>query len=201
MLLKNNNIIITKKTVFFFFYVYYLLFSFIYGLKINQNQIFIYIFSTKLLYCLTFLKYNSISYLNTLVDIVVVDHISSVANNRFELSYIFWNTAFEYRLGIKLFTDGLKSIYSIGNFYKSSLWLEREIWDMFGIKFLFHIGLRRILTDYGFKGYPLRKDFPLLGYVDVYYDDSIQAIKVVPLELSQNLRFFKFENPWNKWYN
>jgi NADH:ubiquinone oxidoreductase subunit C len=66
---------------------------------------------------------------------------------------------------------------------------------MYGIKFLFHIGLRRILTDYGFKGYPLRKDFPLSGYVDIYYDDSIQSIKVVPLELTQSLRFFKFENP------
>jgi NADH:ubiquinone oxidoreductase subunit C len=66
---------------------------------------------------------------------------------------------------------------------------------MYGIKFLFHVGLRRILTDYGFKGHPLRKDFPLLGYVDVYYDDSMQSIKVSPLELSQSLRFYKFDNP------
>jgi len=66
---------------------------------------------------------------------------------------------------------------------------------MYGIKFLFHTGLRRILTDYGFKGHPLRKDFPLLGYFEVYYDDSIQLIKVVPVELAQSLRFFKFENP------
>ena len=69
---------------------------------------------------------------------------------------------------------------------------------MFGIKFLFHQGLRRILCDYGFKGHPLRKDFPLSGYVDVSYDDSIQSIKITPLELSQSLRFFKFENPWGK---
>lgn len=66
---------------------------------------------------------------------------------------------------------------------------------MFGIKFLFHYGLRRILTDYGFKGHPLRKDFPLIGYVDVYYDDSIQNIRCTPIELHQHLRFFKFENP------
>jgi NADH:ubiquinone oxidoreductase subunit C len=66
---------------------------------------------------------------------------------------------------------------------------------MFGIKFLFHKGLRRILTDYGFKGYPLRKDFPLLGYVDVFYDDSIQLIKVSPIELAQSIRFYKFDNP------
>jgi len=66
---------------------------------------------------------------------------------------------------------------------------------MFGIKFLFHTNLRRILTDYGFKGHPLRKDFPLVGYVDLYYDDSVQAISISPLELSQNLRFYNFENP------
>jgi len=196
----NLNIIITQKSKYFIIFIYYILFSFIYGIKVNHNNLSIYIFSVKLLYCLTFLKYNSISYFNTLVDIVVVDHVSLIKNNRFEVSYIFWNTLYEYRLSVKLFTDGLKSIYSIGNLYKSSLWLEREVWDMFGIKFLFHIGLRRILTDYGFKGYPLRKDFPLLGYVDVFYDDSIQSIKVVPLELAQNLRFFKFSNPWNKWY-
>jgi len=195
----NLNIIITQKSKYFVIFIYYVLFSFIYGIKVNHNNLSIYIFSIKLLYCLTFLKYNSVSSLNSLVDIVVVDNISNI-KNRFELTYIFWNIIYEYRVGVKLFTDGYQSIYSIGKFYNSALWLEREIWDMFGIKFLFHFGLRRILTDYGFKGHPLRKDFPLLGYVDVYYDDSIQAIRCSPLELSQSLRFFKFENPWNKWY-
>ena len=199
-MIMNTNIIISNKTKYFLIYFFNLLNAYIYGVKVNPNQLYLYVNSTKLLHCLTFLKYNSISNVNSLVDIVVVDNISNV-QSRFELTYIFWNIMYEYRIGVKTFTDGYKAIYSIGNFFNSSLWLEREIWDMFGIKFLFHIGLRRILTDYGFKGYPLRKDFPLLGYVDVYYDDSIQAIKVVPLELSQNLRFFKFENPWNKWYN
>lgn len=195
----TNINVITKKTKYFLIYFLIVINKFIYGIKINQNQINLYILPTKLLYNLTFLKYNSISSLNSLVDIIVVDNIS-LTNTRFELNYIFWNVNYEYRVGIKLFTDGLKAIYSVSNFYKSSIWLEREIWDMFGIKFLFHIGLRRILTDYGFKGHPLRKDFPLLGYVDVYYDDSIQSIKVVPIELSQSLRFYKFESPWNRWY-
>lgn len=191
--------IITKKTKYFLIYLFFMLYSFIYGIKINQNQLYLYVYNNKLLYSLTFLKYNSLSNLSTLVDIVVVDNISSNLY-RFEISYIFWNITYEYRMGVKLFVDGFKSVYTISNFYKSSLWLEREIWDMFGIKFLFHVGLRRILTDYGFKGYPLRKDFPLLGYVDVFYDDSIQAIRCSPIELSQSLRFFKFDNPWNKWY-
>lgn len=198
-MIVNKNIILSNKTKYFLIYFFYILNSYIYGIKVNPNQLYLYINYTKLLHCLTFLKYNSISNLNSLVDIIVVDNISN-SKYRFELTYIFWNIMYEYRIGIKTFTDGYKSIYSIGTFFNSALWLEREIWDMFGLKFLFHFGLRRILTDYGFKGHPLRKDFPLLGYVDVYYDDSIQAIRCSPLELSQSLRFFKFENPWNKWY-
>jgi len=197
-MLNTTNNIITKKTKFFIIFILKILKKFIYGLKVNNNNINIYINPTRLIYILMFLKNNSITNFDKLVDIVVVDNISNI--NRFEINYIFWNMLYEFKFSIKLFTDGLKLIYTISNIYKSAIWLEREIWDMYGIKFLFHIGLRRILTDYGFKGHPMRKDFPLLGYVDVYYDDSIQSIKIAPVELSQSLRFFKFNNPWNKWY-
>lgn len=196
MLVINN--LITNKTKYYSIFLINVIKKWMYGLKINQNQINIYITSTKMLYILNFLKNNTITNFDKLVDIVVVDNISNI--NRFEVTYFFWNMLYEYRFGVKLFTNGFQIVYSISNLYKSALWLEREIWDMYGIKFLFHIGLRRILTDYGFKGHPLRKDFPLLGYVDIYYDDSIQSIKVAPVELAQSLRFFKFENPWNKWY-
>jgi len=196
MIEKNN--LITKKTKYYLLYIKNILKKYIYGIKVNHNQINIFLLGTKLLNILTFLKNNNISNLDKLVDIIVVDNISNL--NRFEINYVFWNMIYEYRFCIKIFTNGNKIIYSINNLYKSALWLEREIWDMYGIKFIFHLGLRRILTDYGFKGHPLRKDFPLLGYVDVYYDDSIQSIKVAPIELAQSLRFFKFENPWNKWY-
>lgn len=194
--MKEN--LLTKKTLFFLIFFKKIIKKFIYGIKINQNQISFYIVGTKLLNILLFLKNNNISNLDKLIDIVVIDNISNI--NRFEINYIFWNILYEYRFNIKIFTNGNNIIYSINNLYKAALWLEREIWDMYGIKFLFHTGLRRILTDYGFKGHPLRKDFPLLGYFEVYYDDSIQLIKVVPVELTQSLRFFKFENPWNKWY-
>ena len=194
--LYNN--LITKKTKFFLIFIKKILKKYIYGVKINQNQLNLYTLGINMLHLLTFLKNNNIANFDKLVDIVVVDNISNL--NRFEVNYIFWNMLYEYRFSIKIFTDGIKIIYSVNNFYKSALWLEREIWDMYGIKFLFQVGLRRVLTDYGFKGHPLRKDFPLLGYVDVYYDDSIQSIKVAPVELAQSLRFFKFENPWNKWY-
>lgn len=196
--MEEGKKILTKKTVFFLIFLKKLIKKFIYGIKINQNQISFYIIGVKLLNILTFLKNNNISNFDKLIDIVVVDNISHI--NRFEINYIFWNILYEYRFNLKIYTNGINIIYSINNLYKSALWLEREIWDMYGIKFLFHTGLRRILTDYGFKGHPLRKDFPLLGYFEVYYDDSIQLIKVVPVELAQSLRFFKFENPWNKWY-
>ena len=194
----NLNNIISKKTKYYLIFIYKTIYNFIHGIKLNQNKINIYIMSLKIFNNLIFLKYNSISFLNNLVDIVVVDYI--YLKNRFEINYIFWNIKYEFRFILKSYTDGVKIIYSISNFYKSSSWLEREVWDMFGIKFLFHKGLRRILTDYGFKGYPLRKDFPLLGYVDVFYDDSIQLIKVSPIELAQSIRFYKFDNPWMKWY-
>lgn len=193
-----NNYLITKKTKFFLIFIKKILKKYIYGIKVNQNQLNIYVSSIRIFYVLTFLKNNNITNFDKLVDIIVVDNISNI--NRFEINYVFWNMLYEYRFSIKIFTDGIKMIYSINHFYTSALWLEREVWDMYGIKFLFQVGLRRILTDYGFKGHPLRKDFPLLGYVDVYYDDSIQAIKVAPIELAQSLRFFRFENPWNKWY-
>jgi NADH:ubiquinone oxidoreductase subunit C len=197
MLIQKNDIII-NKTKFFSIFLINILKKYINGLKINKNQINILTNVTQMLYIITFLKNNSISYFDKLIDIIIVDHISNI--NRFEINYIFWNMLYEYRFVIRIFTDGFKIIYTLSNFYKSALWLEREIWDMYGIKFLFHVGLRRILTDYSFKGHPLRKDFPLSGYVDVYFDDSTQSIKIAPMELSQSLRFFKFENPWNKWY-
>lgn len=80
--------------------------------------------------------------------------------------------------------------------YPSANWLEREIWDFYGVKFLFHPDLRRILTDYGFRGHPLRKDFPLVGFLELRYDDSYRSIVLEPVELSQDFRFFKFYNPW-----
>lgn len=85
---------------------------------------------------------------------------------------------------------------SLLSFFKSSNWLEREIWDLFGIYFLGHSDLRRILTDYGFEGFPLRKDFPVVGYVEVRYDESYKSLVYEPVELVQELREFQFSNPW-----
>lgn len=195
--IKTNNLI-TKKVKYFLLFFYKLLFNVIQGYKVLQNSIIMYINWKFLAHCLTFCKYNSICKFNSLMDIIVVDNLC--VQNRFELTYIFWNMNYTFKVGIKLHNNGYIPLLSIGKFYKSAVWLEREIWDMFGIKFIMHLGLRRILTDYGFKGYPLRKDYPLVGYVDIYYDDVTQLIKYNPLELTQNLRFFDVVNPWYKWY-
>lgn len=165
MIVMENKYLLTKKTKYYLIFIKNILKKYIYGIKVNQNQINLFVKSTKLINVITFLKNNNITNFDKLVDIIVVDNISNL--NRFEINYVFWNMLHEYRFSIKIFSDGIKMIYSINNFYKSALWLEREIWDMYGLKFLFQIGLRRILTDYGFKGHPLRKDFPLLGYVIV----------------------------------
>jgi NADH-quinone oxidoreductase subunit C len=88
---------------------------------------------------------------------------------------------------------------SISNLYNSTAWLEREIWDLFGIKFIYHKDLRRILTDYGFLGHPLLKQFPLIGFIELRYDDSILNILKEAVEMSQMYRFFRFMNPWVIW--
>ena len=97
---------------------------------------------------------------------------------------------------ITLFVDEFTPVESIVDIYQSANWLEREVWDMNGIYIEQHPDLRRILTDYGFEGYPLRKDFPLSGYTEVRYDDSQKRVIYEPLELSQEFRVFNFNSPW-----
>jgi len=142
-----------------------------------------------------YFKYNSILKCLALMDLCVIDNLNDT--NRFELTYSF---LFETnRIFLKTKISLNKHILSLSPVYSSAIWLEREVWDMFGIKFLLHPDLRRILTDYGFKGHPLRKDFPLTGYYEIQYDDISQSIIVLPLELSQKYRSFELINPWIKW--
>lgn len=187
------------KLAYIYLFISQFLKIFIYGFLLKERGIILYVNNCKLLHLLTIMKFNEIISLNCLVDIAVVDLITTKSNGRFVLNYVFWNLNKEIRIFIKIFTNGLLPIYSLNSLYKSSIWLEREVWDMYGIKFLFHGSLRRILTDYGFKGHPLRKDFPLIGYIDIYYDDSLQGITLTTIEITQTLRYYEFENPWNKW--
>ena len=100
------------------------------------------------------------------------------------------------RIRVKTEVDGLTSIESVTALYPCAAWWEREVWDMFGIFFTNHPDLRRILTDYGFQGHPLRKDFPVTGYTEVRYDETEKRVIYEPLELSQEFRSFDFASPW-----
>lgn len=116
--------------------------------------------------------------------------------NRFEVIYNLLSLKQNVRLVIKVAILDNEEIESISNLYSASIWYEREVWDMFGIKFTNHPDLRRILTDYGFEGHPLRKDFPLTGYVEVRYDIEQKKVIYEPVSLTQEFRSFDFLSPW-----
>lgn len=163
----------------------------------NLSYIFLKIQSKDLLFLSYFFKKSMFLLLKGLYDIVVVDYPSR--NLRFELSYCFTSIYNKLRIFLKLFTSENLRLPSISNIYKSSNWLEREAWDLFGVFFTNHKNLRRILTDYGFKGFPFRKDFPLTGYIEVRFDDSVYAVVYEPLEVTQEFRVFNFKSPWESY--
>ncbi len=109
--------------------------------------------------------------------------------NRFEVVYHLLSLRYNSRLRVKTYCDELTAVPSVTSIFPAANWFEREAYDMFGIIFTGHPDLRRILTDYGFEGYPLRKDFPLTGYVEVRYDDEKKRVVAEPLELTQQFRW------------
>ena len=117
-------------------------------------------------------------------------------NYRFCVVYDLLSLKYNFRVRIKLFLSEITPVFSCVSIFINANWWEREIWDMFGIYFEEHPDLRRILTDYGFEGYPLRKDFPLSGYLELFYNENKKQIVVESLELTQDFRFFNFEVPW-----
>lgn len=115
---------------------------------------------------------------------------------RFSVVYDLLSISFNSRIRIKIFVNEITPVVSICDLYINANWWEREIWDLYGIYFEEHPDLRRILTDYGFEGYPMRKDFPLYGYLEVRYDETKKRVVLEPLEVSQEFRYFTFETPW-----
>lgn len=170
--------------------------KYIYGFVAQGLQLYSFAKVYCLPFILTFLKSNSLIRLATLIDLFAVDYPKS-SDGRFILIYCFWSYFYSFRFIIKVFINFFCQAISISSFFLSSGWFEREIWDLFGIKFIFHNDLRRILTDYGFSGHPLRKEFPLVGFLELRYDDSYSSLVFEPIELSQELRFYFFFNPWN----
>lgn len=161
----------------------------------NINKESILIFSKNYLLVNFYILKNQIQYqYNLLSCISGVDLISN--HYRFCLSYELLSVVYNTRLRIKIFINEISTVPSIYNIFINSNWWEREIWDLFGVYFINHPDLRRILTDYGFEGHPLRKDFPLSGYIELRYDIISKRMVSEPLELSQEFRSFTFEMPW-----
>jgi NADH dehydrogenase (ubiquinone) Fe-S protein 3 len=170
--------------------------SFIKKSLISKNEICFYTKITHLTKLILFLKYYTRAQFKQLSEITSIDFFDK--EKRFEIVYIFLSIKFNVRLKVKLCADELTSVPSIVKLFPSAGWAERESWDMFGIFFTDNFDLRRILTDYGFEGYPLRKDFPLSGYVEVRYDLAKKRVVCEPLEMTQEFRLFDFNSPWEK---
>ena len=141
-----------------------------------------------------FLKSNDKCKFRQLVDIAGVDYPEK--DKRFQLVYLFLSHENNIRVKILIKFQTNELINSLTKIFPSANWMEREVFDMYGIKFKNHPDLRRILTDYGFKGYPLRKDFPLTGFNEVRYSEKEKKVVYEPVKLEQNYRNFDFESPW-----
>lgn len=147
---------------------------------------------------LIFLKYLFNNNFSSLMDVWGADY--PYRDYRFEVNFLILNLSFPYRITIRICTNEYLPVATVSDIYNSAGWLEREVWDMYGVYFSGHKDLRRILTDYGFFGFPLRKDFPLTGYTEVRYDDTKKQVVLEPLEVSQELRLFNFKSPWENNY-
>jgi NADH dehydrogenase (ubiquinone) Fe-S protein 3 len=168
------------------------------NVKLMDNDIIFVVKEIDILNILYFLKVNNNCLFNCLTAISGVDYLERF--NRFEIVYEVLSLSYNRRLRIKVFVDSNSSIQSICSLYKAANWWEREIWDMFGVFFKSHPDLRRILTDYGFKGHPLRKDFPLSGYIEVFYDEKLKRVVSYDIELPQEFRYFEFKSPWSPFF-
>ena len=140
------------------------------------------------------LKENQNLFFNQLIDITAVDYPSNYL--RFEIIYILLSMVLNKRVVVKTFLGESEGIESITTIHNSANWYERECYDLFGIKFLNHPDLRRIMTDYNFEGHPLRKDFPLTGHTEVRYDDLEKKVIYEPVKLTQEYRNFDYMSPW-----
>jgi len=141
-----------------------------------------------------YLNLDPILNFHGLLDIWVVDYPQEL--NRFQVNYLLVSYIIPARLRLITYTSEINQVSSITSLFKSANWLEREAYDFFGVFFSEHPDLRRILTDYGFEGYPMRKDFPLSGYFEVRYDDESKKVVHESLRLSQEFRYFDFLTPW-----
>lgn len=187
--MNTQNILIKQASLYQKLLNFYIILIFIttYELKIFAN-------STEFLYLLYFLQNHTYCLYKVLTDIVVVDYPGKYF--RFYVIYNLLSVIYNIRLRVILKVRELEPIPSLTSLYLSANWSEREVWDLYGVSFMNHLDLRRILTDYGFDGHPLRKDFPLTGFLEVFYDDTQKRIIYTPLSLAQSYKSYKYNLAW-----
>ena len=162
--------------------------------KLNHNQIYLNIENEDLLEVILFLKNDNEIKFKQLIDITAVDYPEN--EKRFKIVYLLLSHEFNSRIIISFYINENEKVTSLTSVFPSANWMEREVFDMYGIKFKDHPDLRRILTDYNFEGYPLRKDFPLTGHTEVRYSEDEKKVVYEPVKLEQNYRNFDYESPW-----
>ena len=162
--------------------------------KIVHEQLYLSIDNEDLLDVILFLKTNKDTKFKQLIDITAVDYPEN--SKRFKMVYLFLSHQFNQRIIISSLINENEVVPSLTKIFPSANWMEREVFDMYGVKFKDHPDLRRILTDYGFEGYPLRKDFPLTGHNEVRYSEDEKKVIYEPVKLEQNYRNFDYESPW-----
>ena len=162
--------------------------------EIRHEQLYLYIDSEDLIDVTLFIKSNENTKFRQLIDVTVVDYPENP--QRFKLVYLFLSHEFNQRIILSYTINENEVITSLTSIYPAANWMEREVFDMYGVKFKDHPDLRRILTDYGFEGHPLRKDFPLTGHTEVRYSEELKKVIKEPVKLEQNYRNFDYESPW-----
>ena len=162
--------------------------------EIKHEQLYINIESEDLIDVTLFIKSNENTKFRQLIDVTAVDHPEN--NQRFKIVYLFLSHQFNQRIILSYLISENEVIPSLTSIFPAANWMEREVFDMYGVKFKDHPDLRRILTDYGFEGHPLRKDFPLTGHTEVRYSEDQKKVINEPVKLEQNYRNFDYESPW-----
>ena len=162
--------------------------------EINFGQLYLDIDVKDIISTVLFLKTNDKCRFKQLIDITAVDFPNR--ENRFKIVYLLLSHENNLRIIVNIDIEDKKTVPSLTKIFPSANWMEREVFDMYGISFKDHPDLRRILTDYGFEGYPLRKDFPLTGHTEVRYSEDKKKVVSEPVKLDQEYRNFDFESPW-----
>ena len=162
--------------------------------EIRHEQLYLNINCEDLIDVTLFIKSNENTKFRQLIDVTVVDYPENI--QRFKIVYLFLSHEFNQRIILSYLISENEVIPSLTSIYPAANWMEREVFDMYGVKFKDHPDLRRILTDYGFEGHPLRKDFPLTGHTEVRYSEDQKKVIKEPVKLEQNYRNFDYESPW-----